>query len=189
MCSAHTKAHPRQPWAAAIAAKPPARTAKPTPKTQAAGYVPVNNFNSQQLQTALAAKFKQIEAQVGPGGVYHGSSAWTTRNKKRKGLDACSPKPVSSALPFRFISTGPEAMLVQQIYLCSQIGTGNTSYAYFILRSVFQKLHGLGNAGHTRRRPKRAGSSFAAGTAQTPKPYYLVQAKSSVAAPYSTRPM
>ncbi|KAG7896290.1 hypothetical protein KL906_003092 [Ogataea polymorpha] len=169
MCSAHTKAHPRQPWAAAIAAKPPARTAKPTPKTQAAGYVPVNNFNSQQLQTALAAKFKQIEAQVGPGGVYHGSSAWTTRNKKRKGLDRqcwCSK------------------------FICAlKFGTGNTSYAYFILRSVFQKLHGLGNAGHTRRRPKRAGSSFAAGTAQTPKPYYLVQAKSSVAAPYSTRPM
>ncbi|KAG7771882.1 hypothetical protein KL931_000222 [Ogataea haglerorum] len=87
MSSVQTKTQPRQPWATAIAAKPPARTAKPAPKTQAAAYVPVNNFNGQQLQAALAAKFKEIEAQVGPGGVYQGTPAWTTKNKKRKGLD------------------------------------------------------------------------------------------------------
>ncbi|KAG7867169.1 hypothetical protein KL918_002608 [Ogataea parapolymorpha] len=124
MSSAQTKTQPRQPWAAAIAAKPPARTAKPAPKTQAAGYVPVNNFNSQQLQTALAAKFKQIEAQVGPGGVYHGSPAWTTKNKKRKGLDVLAE-----------LSKNIEQGNAGAAYLSLpfKIGTGITSRAYIYI--------------------------------------------------------
>ncbi|KAG7822091.1 hypothetical protein KL942_000955 [Ogataea angusta] len=142
MSSVQTKTQPRQPWAAAIAAKPPPRTARPPPKTQAAAYVPVNNFNGEQLQTALAAKFKQIEAQVGPGGVYRGSPAWTTKNKKRRGLDWCLSRasrfrhtiaslsrlsgPGACAgqgsfhpgYPFGVSVQGPEALLVQNINLC-----------------------------------------------------------------------
>ncbi|KAH3660105.1 hypothetical protein OGAPHI_007310 [Ogataea philodendri] len=87
MSSAASKPQAKQPWAAAIAPKPSQKPAKQPPKSQSGSYVPVNNFNGSQVQAALAAKFKQIKAQLGPGAVYHGGDSWAMKQKKRKELD------------------------------------------------------------------------------------------------------